>query len=134
MSKRTVLWISEFPQCFHVQSVEGQALKERCPEESTVALIWKGDFHFYCEGHAKALVSLLLVLLYERSEYAKADRPCEYTGVIPGSEDLYHCPFPATWLVGWQDVRVESCDPHKDDFLKDEPGSWAEPLEKRDTP
>jgi hypothetical protein len=98
-----------------------------------VALILNGNFHFYCDGHAKALMSVLLVFMWERSDYAKAERTCEYTGVIPGTEDLYICPFTATWLVGWQDVRVESCDPHKDDFLNDEPDAWAVPLEKRET-
>jgi len=53
---------------------------------------------------------------------------CEYIGVIPGSEDLYLCPFAAEMRIIYMDLRFVSCYPHAEDFLSDEPDARAFPL------
>jgi hypothetical protein len=53
---------------------------------------------------------------------------CEYIGVIPGSEDLYICPFAAVWRIRFTDHVIHSCEPHAQDFLKDVPEAIASPL------
>lgn len=55
---------------------------------------------------------------------------CEYIGVIPGSEDLWQCPFAAVWRISCMDLQFISCDPHAHDFLDDEPEAQAFPLDR----
>lgn len=48
--------------------------------------------------------------------------------MIPGTEDLYLCPFTAEWLITFQDQCYVSCGPHAHDYLQDEPEAQAESL------
>ncbi|MFD4554431.1 hypothetical protein ACFWP5_08885 [Streptomyces sp. NPDC058469] len=130
MVSHTVLLIKVFPTCFQYETVDN--VVTRCPKSSTNVLVLGGVFHFYCDDHIKHFVGVLLSFISEQALIAKGSPKCEYIGVIPGSEELYQCPFAAIWLVGCDEAEVKCCHPHKDDFLKDEPGARVERLDRND--